>query len=309
MMFNSCEKEPALPSVTTVGVSAITQATATFEGNVTADGGAAVTARGVCWCTSPNPSTADNNIVVGSGTGSYTCDITDLNASTTYFICAYATNSAGTAYGTQIQFTTSNEEPITVTDIDGNVYEAVTIGDQVWMKENLKTTKYNDGTAIFNVTDNTEWGNLVTGAYCWYYNYPDAYKDTYGALYNWYALGTGILCPNGWHVPTHADWAQLADFLGGEAKAGGKLKEAGTTHWLEPNIGATNETSFTALPNGVRDKDGGVFWGLREWGTWWSATEYSTDSAMIYMLYYNYSDLYHTYRDKNFGFSIRCVKD
>ena len=304
----SCEKKPTLPSVTTTMVSEITQTTATFTGNVTDDGGAPVTARGVCWCTSPNPSTADNNTPVGSGTGSFTCDLTGLNAGTTYFICAYATNSVGTAYGSQIQFTTSDEESITVTDIDGNVYEAVRIGDQVWMKENLKTTKYNDGTDIANITDNTEWGELTTGAYCWYSNYAAAYKDTYGAIYNWYAVGTGKLCPDGWHVPTHEDWAQLADFLGGEAKAGGKLKEAGTTHWDEPNLGATNETGFTALPNGVRDDDGG-FWGLGEWGTWWSATEYSPDSAMIYMLYYNYIDLYHTYRDKNFGFSIRCLKN
>ncbi len=309
VIFNSCEKkQPALPSVTTTKVSEITATTATFEGNVTDDGGSAVTARGVCWCTSPDPSTADNQITVGSGTGSYTCDLTGLNASTTYYISAYATNSVGTAYGMHIQFTTLDAQLITVTDIDGNVYEAVTIGDQVWMKENLKTTKYNDDTAIPNVTDNTEWENLTTGAYSWYNNYPAAYKDTYGALYNWYAAGTGKLCPDGWHVPTHSDWAKLADFLGGEAKAGGKLKEAGTSHWFEPNIGATNESSFTALPNGVRHDDG-VFWGLGEWCSMWSATEGDSDDAIIYMLYYNYSDLYHAYRNKNFGFSIRCLMD
>ncbi len=140
-----------------------------------------------------------------------------------------------------------------VTDIDNNHYEAVRIGSQLWMAENLKTTRYNDGTPIPLVTDSLEWDNLVTPAYCWYRNDPVTYGETYGALYNLHVVSTGILCPSGWHVPSDAEWTVLSDYLGGESVAGGKLKEAGTTHWYTPNAGATNETGFTALPGGIRE--------------------------------------------------------
>ncbi|MBI5010148.1 MAG: fibrobacter succinogenes major paralogous domain-containing protein, partial [Bacteroidia bacterium] len=137
-----------------------------------------------------------------------------------------------------------------VSDIDGNVYQTVTIGTQVWMKENLKTTKLNDGIALPNVIDNAAWAALTTTGYCWYNNDATTYKSTYGALYNWYAVNTGKLCPIGWHVPSDDEWTLLTTFRGGYSVAGGKLKETGTLHWTSPNTGATNETGFTALPGG-----------------------------------------------------------
>ena len=133
-----------------------------------------------------------------------------------------------------------------ITDIDGNTYKTVTIGTQTWMAENLKVTKYNDGIAIPNVTDNTAWRELTTGALCDYGNTPSN-SETYGKLYNWHAVNTGKLCPTGWHVPSDAEWTELTDYLGGTSVAGDKLKETGSTHWSNLRTGATNETGFTAL--------------------------------------------------------------
>ena len=160
--------------------------------------------------------------------------------------------------------------PKTVADIDGNIYQTVTIGTQVWLVENLKATKYNDGTVIPLVTDNTGWIILTIPAYCWYDN-DIANKDTYGALYNWYTVQTRKLCPTGWHVPTDVEWTTLTTFLGGESVAGGKLKEAGTAHWTSPNTGATNESGFTALPGGFRGAQG-TFYYIGHWGEYWTST-------------------------------------
>jgi len=149
------------------------------------------------------------------------------------------------------QLKTDNPPSGAITDIDGNVYHAVTIGTQTWMVENLKVTKLNDGTSIPNVTALTAWNNLTTPGYCWYNN-DIANKKLYGALYNWYNVSTGKLCPTGWHVPSVTEWTTLINYLGGESVAGGKLKETGTTHWVTPNTGATNTSGFTALPAGIR---------------------------------------------------------
>jgi uncharacterized protein (TIGR02145 family) len=196
----------------------------------------------------------------------------------------------------------------TVTDIDGNVYHTVKIGAQTWMVENLKTTHYNDGTAIPLVTGNTAWGSLTTPGYCWYNN-DIANKTPYGALYNWYAVNTGKLCPTGWHVATDAEWTQLTDYLGGENVAGGKMKEAGLSHWQSPNTGATNSSGFTALPGGYRDDDGS-FYGLTYYAYFWSSSQYDATSAWYRDLYYDYEYVYRShYLDKTVGFSCRCLQD
>ena len=160
--------------------------------------------------------------------------------------------------------------PETVTDIDGNIYQTVPIGNQVWLVENFKSTKYNNGTSIPLVTGNAEWINLSTPGYCCYDN-DIAHSETYGALYNWYAVQTGKLCPTGWHVPSDKEWTALTDFLGGENIAGGILKESGTSHWDSPNTGATNESGFTALPGGFRGAQG-VWYNIGYWGQYWTST-------------------------------------
>jgi uncharacterized protein (TIGR02145 family) len=198
---------------------------------------------------------------------------------------------------------------ITVTDIDGNVYHTVTIGTQVWMVENLKTTKYRNGDPIPYVTDNLNWealGNIPTGGYCWYNN-DTLNKVFYGALYNWYAVTDNRnIAPAGWHVPSDAEWTILTDYLGGLSVAGGKLKEDGTLHWISPNWEATNSTGFTALPGGYRSYAYFTFLGY--YGRWWSS------STANYTAWYRglcFSDGI-TYRDnyvKKSGFYVRCVRD
>lgn len=195
--------------------------------------------------------------------------------------------------------------PEKVTDIDGNVYTTVTIGTQVWMVENLKTTKYNNGIPIPNVTSNSDWGILTSGAYAWYENNQATYKDTYGALYNWYAVNTGNLCPTGWRVPTDAEWTALTDYVGGASLAGTKLKA--TSGWENGGNG-TDDFGFSARPGGYRDDHGDsdrVGYG----GTWWSSTEYSTSNAWGRDMYYNGSNVYRGTGSKSWGFSVRCLRD
>jgi len=196
----------------------------------------------------------------------------------------------------------------TMTDQEGNVYHTIVIGNQTWMVENLRTTKYRDGSEIPEVTT-ADWQTLSTGAFC---NYKNTTSNdtiaTYGRLYNWYAVTNNSgLAPKGWHIPTDSEWTQLTDFLDGEPNAGGKLKEAGTTHWNTPNTGATNEASFTALPGGYRSATSCLDMGVR--GVWWSATENNASSAFYRRLYFEGIDVTNGNFTKSAGFSIRCIKD
>ena len=196
----------------------------------------------------------------------------------------------------------------TLTDIDGNFYHTVTIGTQVWMVENLKTTKYRDGTSIPNVTGNSAWSSLTTGAYC-DYNNTSSNSSTYGRMYNWYAINdTHNLCPAGWHIPTDAEWTNLTNHLGGESVAGAKLKETGIAHWTTPNADATNESGFTALPGGTRWVDG-VFGLIGTEGRWWSSTEFDAQNAWWRILNNTSGSVVRTNNLKTYGFSVRCVKD
>jgi uncharacterized protein (TIGR02145 family) len=404
LSFTTSAAAAVVPTLTTSVISDITQTSATSGGNITSNGGASVTARGVCWSTIANPTIADAKTTDGAGTGAFLSNITGLVAGTTYHVRAYATNSYGTAYGedkifitlrpplastltatnvratsatfngtvnaynslTAVSFeyglTTSYgstiaalQSPVTgststgvnantsglsanttyhfrviaasdggttngndisfttasgtVGDVDGNVYNTVIIGTQTWMAENLKTTKYNDGTSISLVTDGTAWSNLSTPGFSWYNNDAATNKDLYGALYNWYSVITGKLCPAGWHVPTDAEWTTLTTWLGGETIAGGKLKETGTTHWTTPNTGATNESGFTALPGGYRTSSG-PFGNIGITGNWWSSTEESPpNSAWFRNMYNNFSVVTRGSTLKWNGMSVRCIKD
>ncbi len=196
------------------------------------------------------------------------------------------------------------------TDYDGNVYPVVTIGTQTWMAENLKATHYRNGAAIPNVTDNTVWAALASGARCYYDNDSAMYKAAYGALYNWYAVADARnIAPAGWHVPTDAEWTTLTTYLGGGSVAGVKLKETGTTHWKSPNQWATNSSGFTALPGGGREFGGGGFTNIGIFGYWWSSTEYSSSSAWTrYMGFYEGNMNWDDY-DEVTGFSVRCLRD
>ena len=200
-----------------------------------------------------------------------------------------------------------------ITDLEGNSYKTVFIGTQQWMAENLKVSKYNDGTSIPNIIDNTQWENNNTGA--WAYNNNDATNNAkYGKLYNWYAVspttyyGNKNVCPTGWHLPTDAEWSVLTDYLGGESVAGGKMKEVGTTNWNSPNTDATNTSLFSALPGGYRT-DGGNYDYVGSNGYWWSSTENYTIIAWTRYLTSLNGDAYRSYGYKRHGLSVRCLKD
>jgi uncharacterized protein (TIGR02145 family) len=198
-----------------------------------------------------------------------------------------------------------------IKDADGNVYKTVIIGTQTWMAENLKVSKYSDGTTIPNITDNTQWQNNTTGAWC-YYNNDATNNAKYGKLYNWYAVskttnGNKNVCPSGWHVPTDDEWTILTEYLGGESAAGGKMKEIGTTSWISPNTDATNTSLFTGLPGGDRNYFGYYYVG--SYGFWWSSTEYSTNRAWNRYLDNEVGNATSSNYSKDSGFSVRCLRD
>lgn len=194
-----------------------------------------------------------------------------------------------------------------VSDYDGNIYDTVTIGAQTWMKENLKVTHYNDGTEITLVADSAVWSRLTTPAYCWHSN-DTAYKNIYGALYNWYMVNTDRLCPSGWHVPDEGEWRTLINYLGGDTVAGGKLKEKGTEHWISPNTGADNSSGFIALPGGCRSIPG-PFSFIGKYGNWWSATEHHATHSWAFIIETYCTKVYKAGFYKYAGASVRCLKD
>ncbi len=189
---------------------------------------------------------------------------------------------------------------------DGYVYNSVKIGAQWWMRQNLRNIHYRNGNSIYVVAP--DWVTATTGIYC-YYNDDVNTLIEYGNLYNWYAVNDyrGI-CPTGWHVPNNDELTLLINYLGGQSNAGTKLKEAGISHWITPNNGATNASGFTALPGGIRTQQG-AYGSLGGEGVFWTSSEYNTDNANYYAFYYNRTDVDRDQLNKKFGFSVRCVRD
>lgn len=294
----------ALATLTTTSGSSITLTSASAGGNITSDGGAPITARGVVYGVSQNPTLADFKTADGSGTGAFTSSIAELKPSTVYYVRAYATNTAGTAYGAQVMVSTLAG----LTDVDGNAYASVVIGTQTWMKENLKVGKYRNGDPIPVVSESAAWAALTTGAIC-YYNNDVSYNAIYGKLYNGYAAGDlRGLCPVGWHLPSDAEWTTLTSYLGGTDVAGGKMKSTGTDFWAAPNSLATNESGFTALPSGNRDYPG-PFVSVGTYTYWWTSTvnePYTLDRGLAYNHGYVFG---FTNTNRGVGYPVRCVKD
>jgi uncharacterized protein (TIGR02145 family) len=194
-----------------------------------------------------------------------------------------------------------------VKDADGNIYATTNVGKQVWMGENLKTTKFNDGTKIPLVADMKIWSKLSSPGYCWFNN-DEEKKDEYGALYNFYAVDTKKLCPVGWHVPTQTDITNLIAFLGDQNLAGNRIKEEGTAHWKNSITIVNNEFEFTALPGGFRLYSGS-FSEEGEYGVWWSSTSYESTQAWNMGLYFNSTKLYNGHDIRKAGFAVRCLKN
>jgi uncharacterized protein (TIGR02145 family)/uncharacterized repeat protein (TIGR02543 family) len=221
-----------------------------------------------------------------------------------------ATNGGGTAFttGTAVTVNITVFAKWIIKDKDGNVYTEVTIGTQTWMKENLKTMRFNDGTSIPLAEGPADWAatDAPTPMFCWYNN-DSTYKATYGALYNWAAVNTGKLAPQGWHVPSDAEWTTLGNELGGADVAGGKLKESGLAHWTSPNTGATNASGFTGLPGGMNYY--GTFSVLGVTGYWWSSTDYGSSYSTGRQLNNDQSSLGGIGRHQSNGYSVRLVRD
>ncbi len=327
----SCKKEGNdLPTLTTTKATEVTSEAAITGGNITSEGVSPVIDRGVCWGTLPNPDLTGNHTHNGKGDGKFVSVLSGLKPSTTYYVRAYATNRVGDAYGKQIACTT---ELITlgvpcpglpnVKDYDGNVYNTVQIGTQCWMKENLKTRHYSNGIPIPNITGDTEWASLSSGARCWYGNDSATYAAIYGSLYNWRAVNHQYgLCPSGWHVPTDLEWQLLELCLGMSplmasnvgprgTDEGGKMKETGIFHWDNPNYGATNLSGFTALPGGSRDYQDGSFGNIRQGGNWWASMDHLGyfNPWMRHINYYFSEVSRVNFADERYGFSVRCLRD
>jgi uncharacterized protein (TIGR02145 family) len=311
----------ASPKVSTARVINIDENTAVSGGEITNEGGSAILERGVCWNTSGDPEISDNYTSDGEGEGTFTSSLTGLAYRTTYYLKAYATNATGTYYGNEISFTTNG----TVIDIEGNIYKTVTIGTQEWMGENLRTTKYNDGAGISLVTDNIEWSELATEAYCWFDNDKTTYKQTFGALYNGYVVTTAKLCPAGWHVPSEEEWVVLETYLiengynyngttfmnkiGKSLASIGDWQNSPYTGNVGWNQATNNSTGFTGLPSGYRayngnyNSEGNICY-------WWSSSE-SSNTLYLYgrSLIYGSEEFHYGDHTKIMGLSVRCIKD
>lgn len=217
---------------------------------------------------------------------------------------------------TAIPSTVSTDESTTqalVTDMNEPTARAVRIGTQVWMTKNLDVTRYRNGDRIPYAATPAKWASLTTGAWCWYKN-DSANGAAYGKLYNWYAVNDPRgLAPEGWHIPSDAEWETLSDYLGGASVAGGKMKstgtiESGTGLWYAPNTDATNSSGFTGLPGGYRGSNG-TFFNVGYYGYWWSSTELSSSFAWKRRLYYYYGYFYKDSSNKQDGYSVRCLRD
>lgn len=310
LILTSCSKKDSstnntlisTPVVTTAYATNITQTTAVCGGEVTYDGGATVTARGVCWNSTGYPTLSNSKVSSGSGTGSFSATMTGLTASTLYHVRAYATNSKGTQYGNDVTFTTDALPCAgSVTDIDGNVYCTVTIGTQTWMTQNLTVTHYRNGDPIVPYSTVADW-SLTTSGRQFTFNI-----NTYGTYYNWYAVNDSRnIAPTGWHVASKDEWNTLYLSLGGSAAVAQMLKMGGSA-WYG---GGSNSSGFSALPGGFLDNYLNIT-GQGTDGYWWTSSFYNAGVTIngIRFLLANDNTMQLSDRNRSFGMPVRCIKD
>jgi uncharacterized protein (TIGR02145 family) len=322
MVFNSCKKKEAAtaiitaPTATSSAASYIGPKWAVLNGVVNANNEKSIASFEYDTTTAYGHSiNAASDTVIGNTSILVSVGLSGLKVNTTYHYRLKAENSLGTAYGDDISFTTAAEKDNvilfnpdltygSVSDNDGNIYKTIQMGSQTWMAENLRTTKFNDNTPIPFVTEVAIWSELTTSGFTWYNNDSIGY----GALYNWYSVNTGKLCPTGWHVPSDEEWTGLTTYFGGDTIAGDKIKETGTLHWLSPNTGATNESGLTALPGGYRNYIGS-FRNIKKIGYWWSSTSFNTIDAYYRFISSDDDMVVKSNSNQKGGFSVRCLKD
>lgn len=315
----ACKKDDNTEQVTfsDIQISEITANSATVSGEIYVPENIIVNEFGICWNNESLPTTENYKEIFSIPAGNYTCQIQNLLPNTEYYFRAFAITNLGTSYSIEQKITTLNGSDITfnpnisygtMTDIDGNTYYTVMIGNQTWMAENLKVTHYQNGDLIEHVTDNQQWSERTTGAYCAYQNEPEN-VNSYGLLYNWYAINDERkIAPEGWRVPTTEDYQILSDYLGSDTESGAKIKEVGTTHWKSPNAGADNASGLTALPGGIRYDDGSF--NNKTWNCYfWTATQKTDNRSWYRVLYSDNTNLDLEYTSYKFGLSIRCIKE
>jgi len=333
--INGCQKPETenILSITTDDIEVFSEGIYTFKGTIVSCGNEEISEHGFCWSESVNPETDGTLIKLGARnlTGSFSITVYDVLPGTTYYVKAFAKTNSATYYGDKKSFTTPATLPLLIIDVDHNIYYPVKIGDQTWMSDNLKATRYSDGSTIPRVEERLAWYDfsLYTRAYCWYDNFG-AIGATYGALYTWPAAmniysendikpgNVQGVCPDGWHLPSDSEWKQLEMFLGmSQAEAdeenwrgvneGGMMKHEGIQYWTSPNTGSTNESGFRALPAGWRD-GAGYFRNLGTSARFWSSSN-RADYAWVRQLDYNSSQVFRGTQGLYEGTSVRCIKD
>jgi len=301
-----------LATVTTAVPTVVTAVGAISGGDISASGGGTISERGVCYGTSPNPDISGPHTTDGTGQGSFTSTLSSLEDGTVYYVRAYARNFAGYSYGSQVQLLTL------VADIDDYLYKTVLIGNQVWMAENLRTVKYKNDTDIPTVASGSAWAALTGPGYCWYDDNEALNKPLYGALYNWFAVNTGNLCPTGWHVPTDAEFMTLEMQLGMSQAQAEAFSWRGTDQGtqLKNNAGwttgnGTNSSGFAGLPGGYRYYFDGDFQNAGTIGYWWTSSPDATAPGRSYMrqLQNSRETVERNNADNKAGKSVRCLKD
>jgi uncharacterized protein (TIGR02145 family) len=322
LFFYGCKKYD-MAEISTTEITGKTQNSVTVEATIPDDGGLNISERGICWSTSPAPLISDDTIRAGSGTGLISCSIIKLLNNSPYYVRAYAINKKGVSYGQEVTFTLWLNQPgEPVTDKDGNTYNTVRIGDQVWMKENLKTIQYRNGDPIPNITmqNDAQWLTLTSGAYCDFNDNTENAK-LYGHLYNWYAVNDiRNICPVGWHIPESVEWKVLLDYMGGWVTAGSKLKSVSL--WEKSVAKTTNESGFSALPGGFRfygylspNTTSSFYYYIGTKGAFWGKDEtksiYYTDwvYSVQFLSETEWAGSDDSWATKKLGLSIRCIKD
>jgi len=316
LMAVSCEKEPLYEplQIETKAVTEITKFSALANGVITNKGSETILAKGICYsATNQSPDLESNHLEAINDDLEFSILLEDLDPNTKYYVRAYATNDSETVYGQSVNFTTEYE---TITDVEGNEYRIIQIGDQVWTIDNLQVTHFNDGTPIQNWTEDHYWYSEQNPpeepAYSWYDNDYEKYGKIYGALYNFHVASDPRIAPEGWRVPTYEDAQKLGAYLGGGMVAGGKMKLPGTEFWSAPNTGATNSSGFSAKGGGFRNNVGGAAGQshmLKEVGIFWTQTYWMGCGMVLGFKYdtpYFYAD---GGNDISSGLSIRLIKE
>lgn len=319
----SCEDdtpELELAVIKTIEVSDLMYNQVTVTCSIISNGGDSITERGICWSKQSNPTVSDfSEQNIGNDDNDFSVELKYLESNIQYYVRSYAVNRKGLAYGEELTFTlwlNIPEEPIS--DIDNNSYSTIRIGDQVWMKENLKVTHYLNGDEISHISlqNDSEWLNTKSGAYCAYGDDQNN-LEKYGKLYNGYAVtDERSICPEGWHIPTKEEWQTLIDYLGGIYTAGNLLKAS--SDWNDLNTNTNNLSGFTALPGGMRlhglpDRVYTEYWGINEQAYFATSDEYIYND-IYYMWYANVMNITEWARVsdntiKTCGQSVRCIKD